>query len=122
MNSESFGCAEKCGGLRGDFKQYPFRVLFVFKTAERRHNTAERLIQGNPPILTQVWLTTLSEVTADPFGAIWIRPVDYRDTIKGTQFERDLGHVRPEYSRDGAREQFIEARVRKNALMSSVST
>jgi hypothetical protein len=118
---KSGGFAEKCGGLRGDFKEYPFRVLFVFKTAERRNNTAERLIQGNPPILTQVWLTTLSEATADPFGAIWVRPTDYRDALKGTQFEHNLRNARSEYSRDGAREQFIESRVKKNALIAMVS-
>jgi hypothetical protein len=110
------GFAEKCGGNRGDFKEYPFRVLFVFKTAERRNNTAERLIQGNPPILTQVWLTTFADVTADPFGAIWIRPADYRDAIRGTRFEHGLATVRSDYSRDGTREQFIESSVKKNAL------
>jgi len=114
---KSGGFAEKCGGLRGEFKEYPFRVLFVFKTAERRNNTAERLIQGNPPILTQVWLTTFAEATADPFGTIWIRPADYRDAVKGTRFENNLKHARSEYSRDDAREQFIESRVNKNALI-----
>jgi len=80
---KSGGYAEKCGGLRGDFKEYPFRVLFVFKTAERRNNTAERLIQGNPPILTQVWLTTFSEATADPFGATpALKPYLYRGLFR----------------------------------------
>jgi hypothetical protein len=34
----------------------------VFKCAERRNNTTERLLQHNPPILTQGCLATLDEV------------------------------------------------------------
>ncbi len=113
----SGGFAEKCGGHRSDFKDFPFRVLMAFKTAERRNNTAERLLTGNPPILTHVWLTTMAEATADPFGPIWVRPADYRATLTGTPFEAQLRTASPIYSRQGAREQLVEAKLRKKTLI-----
>ena len=52
----------------------------------RSHRSLEgRLIErilslaGNPPILTQVWLTTKRELGNDPIGFIWFRPKDYTD-------------------------------------------
>jgi len=44
----------------------------VFLTEERRNNMAERLLQNDPPALTMVWLTTFSEIKADP-----TRPLPY---------------------------------------------
>jgi hypothetical protein len=75
--SRSGGFAVRNGGGAGDHRKHPFRVLFVFRTAQRRDNVAERLLATDPPILTQAWLTTLAEVKADPLGAIWVRPKDY---------------------------------------------
>ena len=72
----SGGFAVRNGASRADFKDFPFRVLMILKSAERRNNTAERLAQNNPPILSQTWLTTLDEVTTDPLGPIWIQPGD----------------------------------------------
>jgi hypothetical protein len=82
---KSGGFAVRNGAPRSAFKEFPFRVLMVFKTAERRNNTAERLLQQNPPILTQVCLATLDEVTTNPLGAIWIRPKDYKDAMPSCQ-------------------------------------
>jgi hypothetical protein len=65
------------GASRSAYKEFPFRVLIVLKSAERRDNTAEKLLQSNPPIRTLVYLSTFSEVTADPVGKIWIRPADF---------------------------------------------
>jgi hypothetical protein len=48
----SGGFAIRNGGHPADFKEYPFRVLIVLKSAERRNNTAERLIRSEPPILS----------------------------------------------------------------------
>ena len=45
--------AVRNGSTRDKFKDFPFRVLIVLKSAERRNNTAERLVQNNPPILTK---------------------------------------------------------------------
>jgi hypothetical protein len=83
---KSGGFAVRNGATRSEFKEYPFRVLMVFKTAERRNNTAERLVHHVPPILTQVCLSTLAEVQADPLGPIWMSPKDYREATMGTRF------------------------------------
>jgi protein involved in plasmid replication-relaxation len=111
------GFAVRNGAARSDFKDFPFRVLMVFKTAERRNNTAERLLQNNPPILTQVCLSTFEEVTKNPFGAIWFCPADYRDAVKGTPFEVEPHRGQQEYQRQTARELFVEKKVRKLKIL-----
>ena len=74
------------GAERSAYKKFPFRVLMVFKNAERRNNTAARLLAHTPPILSLVCLSTFEEVICNPLGKIWIRPVDFRDATKGTPF------------------------------------
>lgn len=111
------GFAVRNGASRVDFKDFPFRVLMVLKTAERRNNTAERLFQNNPPILTHTWLTTLAEVTADPLGAIWIQPKDYRDVTKGTSFYNERPNRNFEYRHQPEREAFIESKIPKLRLL-----
>jgi protein involved in plasmid replication-relaxation len=114
---QSGGFAARHGASRADFKDYPFRVLMVLKNAERRNNTAERLLQNNPPIFKQVYLSTLGEVKSNPFGAIWIRPMDYRDATKGTQF---ASQDRPQtwaYRRQGERDRFVESEISKFPLL-----
>src|SRR5882724_6916413 len=54
------------GASRSETSKYPFRVLMVFRTAERRNNIAERILRGTPQILTQVWMTTIAEAQSDP--------------------------------------------------------
>lgn len=71
--------AEWRGGKREDFEQFPFRVLWVFKTAARRDNAARSMLALNPPLLTLSYLTTQKDVLADSLGEIWMRPLDYRD-------------------------------------------
>jgi hypothetical protein len=111
------GFAVRNGATRDDFEKFPFRVLMVFKNAERRNNTAERLLQNNPPILTMVWLTTFADVTADPFGPIWIRPSEYRDVTKGTPFNVERPNQNFACRRNAEREAFIESRVVKKKLL-----
>lgn len=77
----SGGFAEQRGGCRAEYEQYPFRVLTVFKTANRRDNIAQRLLNMNPPVKTMVWMTTIAEALNDPLGPIWIRPVDAQHHI-----------------------------------------
>ena len=112
------GLASRFGRPRTEFKQFPFVVLMVFKTAERRNNTAERLLQIVPPVHNQVWLSTLAEVVADPLGAIWVKPSDYARLTTGTPFDparhRDLSG----YRRQPEREAFVEANIRKHRLLS----
>ena len=81
------GLAVRYGSTREAYKDFPFRVLMVLPNEERRNNMAERLLQNDPPVLTMVWLTTFSEITADPLGAIWMRPLDYREITKGTLYD-----------------------------------
>jgi len=66
--------AIRCGGVSTDYKAYPFRVLIVCKSKERGENAAKRLLQNNPPILTQCMFATLSETCAQPLAAIWSTP------------------------------------------------
>jgi hypothetical protein len=80
----SGGFAVRCGGAQSDYRSFPFRVLMVFKSVERRDNVAARLLALTPPILTQVWLTTVAEVESDAIGAIWVRPLDYQRSTVAT--------------------------------------
>jgi hypothetical protein len=113
------GLASRFGRPRSEFKQFPFIVLMVFKTAERRNNTAERLLLSNPPIRNQVWLSTLKEVTTSPLGAIWIKPGDYHRITNGTAFDIENRRHLSEYRRQPERELFIETSIAKYPLLGS---
>lgn len=71
------GLAVRNGQPASAYKDFPFRVLMVCKTEERRNNAAERMLRNTPPVLTQVWLTTVTKIQADPLDPIWVRPIDY---------------------------------------------
>jgi len=71
------GMAVRFGKSAAEFKDFPFRVLIVCKSKERRDNIAKMLLELHPPILTQVCLSTLAEVCADPFGEVWRIPADH---------------------------------------------
>lgn len=114
---KSGGFAVRNSATRSDFKRFPFRVLMILKTAERRNNTAERLLQNNPPILTQVYLSTFEEVTADPLGAVWIRPIDYRNATDGTPFETGKRCEKWGYKSQPAREKLVESKIKKQLLL-----
>lgn len=113
----SGGFAVRNGATVADKKSFPFRVLIVMKSAERRNNTAERLAQNNPPILTLAWLTTLDEVTHDPLGAIWIQPKAYRDVTAGTPFDIERKQPTGVYRRQTEREAFVESKIEKRRLL-----
>jgi hypothetical protein len=114
---KSGGFAVRNGGSRSQVKDFPFRVLMVLKSPERRNNTAARLAHNNPPILRQVWLTTLAEVTADPLGPIWILPADYRAVTAGTPFYKERPSRAFEYRRQPEREAFVEEKIKKWRLL-----
>lgn len=116
---KSGGFAVRNGAARNDYKQFPFRVLMVFKTAERRNNTAERLLQNNPPIFTHACLSTFEEVTTNPLGPIWIQPIDYREATKGTPFDSEQQRETWGYKRQSAREIFVEQKVRKLRILAN---
>jgi hypothetical protein len=113
----SGGFAVRCGADRSKFQEYPFRVLMVFKNAERRNNAAERMLCNNPPIHTQVWLTTLAEMRSDPLGPIWVRPIDYRDILRGTVFEISRQGQENIYRRRPEREAMVEVAILKHPLL-----
>jgi hypothetical protein len=114
---KSGGFAVRNGATRADYKQFPFRVLMVFKSAERRNNTAERLLQCAQPIFKQACLATLADVIHDPFGAVWIRPFDYREATRGTQFDADKPRETWQYKRQAEREAFIEKHIQKHSIL-----
>jgi hypothetical protein len=114
---KSGGFAVKNGAPQSAFKEYPFRVLMIFKSAERRNNTAERLLQNTPPILTQVCLSTIDEVTSNPLGAIWFRPIEYHEATKGTAFDTEKRREQWGYQRQTARELWIEQKVQKRCIL-----
>ena len=111
---KSGGFAVAHGEPRSAYKDFPFRVLFVLKNAERRNNTAERLIESNPPIRTLVYLASFSEVLADPVGKIWIRPVDYAEANPNALTSAKRPRV---YRRQVGRDALIDQAVPKSALL-----
>jgi hypothetical protein len=88
---KSGGFAARNGAEPSDYKEYPFRVLMVFKTAERRNNTAERLLQNTPPIFTQACLTTIEEATTNPLGPIWLHPRPTARRSKARPLRQNVG-------------------------------
>jgi hypothetical protein len=114
---KSGGFAVRNGAPRSAYKDFPFRVLIVLKSSERRNNTAERLLQSNPPILTQVYLSTFEEVMESPLAPIWIRPFDYREALKESAFEN--GSRTKIYRRQSEREKAIEKVIQKVSLLES---
>jgi hypothetical protein len=85
----SGGFALRNGAQRDAFRDFPFRVLIVCKSQERRNNLAQRLFENNPPILTQVCLSRLKEVTASALGSVWIQPKDVWEALKNAGFSSD---------------------------------
>jgi hypothetical protein len=113
---QSGGLALRFGKEREDFKDFPFRVLMVFRNQERRNNAAERLLQNNPPILTQVWLATLPDVNIAPLEEIWLRPRDYLTVTEGTRFDPVRRPRNAPYFRESERERLIAAEASRHGL------
>jgi hypothetical protein len=111
------GFAERFGGRREDYKHFPFRVLFVVPTAERRNNTAEGIVLTQPGCRNQVWLSTIAEVTADPLGPVWITPAGYEQATRGTSYAPRREQDGP-YKTQPDRQDFVEAHVVKRRLLS----
>lgn len=118
------GFAERVGLRRDQFKEAPYIVLIVFRNQERRNNCAERLLCGVVPVLTQTWLTTMSELLENPLGPIWLLPRDYRHAVHDTVFDLPQSKRKDTYVRRVEREAFIETNVPKHSLFtdSSVSS
>lgn len=112
------GLAVWNGKSAEEFESHPFRVLMVLQNDERRNNTAERLLECSPPILSQVWLTTYNELTQNPLAPIWITPRTYRDAVAQTEFASKPHSDSRIYRRWQEREQHVERCIVKAALFS----
>lgn len=111
------GMAERFGGSKEDFRQFPFRVLMVFRNEERRNNAAERLLQHTPPIQSLVWLCTMEDLVDDPFDSIWLRPKDYLEATQGSQFDPMRRGIQTVYRRQREREQEVRTRAKQQRLL-----
>ena len=74
----SGGLAKREGRPAEAYKEFPFRVLLVLPSEERRDNVARRLRDMHPPILTQVWVTTYEYLIGNALGLIWRMPFGSR--------------------------------------------
>jgi len=113
----SGGFAVWNGAAPTDFRDFPYRLLIVCKSAERRNNFAERLLSLNTPIYTQVYLSTFAEVVQSPLMPIWIRPKDLHDAVRGTPFDFEHRRKRRVYLRQVDRDLHIEKNIRRVALL-----
>ena len=112
----SGGLAVRFGHPRSDYKAFPFRVLMVFRTTERRNNAADAMLRLTKPIRQMVWTTTQDELLNEPLGAIWVRPADYEAVTKGTPFDSER-HRDLIYRRQTERERLVETGVAKHFLL-----
>lgn len=117
----SGGFAIRSGAERTAYKEYPFRVLMVFKTAERRNNAADRLARAHPPVLTLAALSTQDEVTQNPLGPIWMSPADYRTAVSETPFDIERPQRDSAYKRQSEREHLVAQRARMHAILSDLA-
>jgi hypothetical protein len=99
------------------FKELPFRVLFVFQTAERRNNAAERMLLLHDPIGSHSCLTTFEEVARDPFGKIWVTPRDYLVATQNTPYELARRRNTAGYNRSAERERFVGEQILKHSIL-----
>ncbi len=111
------GFAIRNGGRKEDFRDFPFRVLMVFRNTERRNNAAEQLLHNRPPIMTQVILTTMPEFLSAPLGQIWMQPIDYRDGLQGTTFDPIRVRAQSIYRRQPEREKLVDEAVNKVSML-----
>jgi Replication-relaxation len=86
----SGGFAVWRGGSRDEYKKYPFRILGVFISEERKKNLAARLLENDPPIRHQWYLATLADAIRDPLGPIWTTPADCEDSADDSPNKRSL--------------------------------
>jgi hypothetical protein len=113
---KSGGFAMRNGAPRSAYKEYPFRVLMIFKNAERRNNIAERLLENIPPVIGRVCLSTMEELKRNPFGPIWISPLEYRQATSGTVFSPEGKPKAWGYKRQTEREIHVEKNIQKFSL------
>lgn len=83
------GFARRLGAAPEASRSFPFRVLMVFRTEQRRNNVAGKLFSSPQPTRGQVWLATMADLKRDPIGPVWMRPMDCESFV-GPQSLRAL--------------------------------
>jgi hypothetical protein len=114
---QSGGMAVKFGAPREHYKQFAFRVLWVFRNSERRNNVAQAFFTHHPPITTQAWMTTMKELITDPFDRLWTRPIDLREAMTDSSLAADLQPGHTPYRRDTVREELIERTIHTHSIL-----
>ena len=66
--------ADRLGHHAGEYRRFPFRVLVVCKSEERRNSLKELLRESKPPIKTFACLATFDEFLSDPLKVIDTQP------------------------------------------------
>jgi hypothetical protein len=110
----SGGFAQRNGATAEEFKDFPFLVLMVFQTPERRNIAAEQMLLLSPPVKTQAWLTTFTELMSNPLGSIWVRPLEYLPVLGHSIYSKSRAGV---YRRQVKRDALVEASVSKRPLL-----
>jgi len=111
------GMAIKFGQPREEYKQFGFRVLWVFRNAERRNNAGQAFLTNRPPVTTQAWMTTMSELLDGPLHAVWTRPIDLMNSTADTPFSSQQSADSDVYRRDTAREAFVAQHLRTHSIL-----
>jgi hypothetical protein len=117
---QSGDLAERFGFGR-DPTAVPMIVLLIVPNDERRNNAAEKLLQLDPPIMRQVWMTTLPEALKNPLDAIWVRPKDYLAVVKDTPFDPARQSRGRPYITRPERERMVASSIAKHRLLADVT-
>jgi hypothetical protein len=70
------GYAKRQGVSDAQAKDFPFRVLWTFKTKARMDSFLRACREHTRPIYRMAWTAVFDDALADPLGAFWRRPVD----------------------------------------------
>jgi hypothetical protein len=70
------GYAKRQGVANAEPRDFPFRVLWTFKTKARRESFLRACREHVKPIQKMAWAGVFDFAVRDPFGPCWRRPVD----------------------------------------------
>jgi hypothetical protein len=115
----SGGLAKRFGASAEAYEQFPFRVLIVCKSDERRNNIAAALLARRPPILTLVWLTNFDDLCRNALHPIWIRPIDFRGTTAGSPPTRSMSAESCDYKRDVRRDTHVRSATPRHPILTT---
>ena len=121
------GFAKKSGGQEEGIHEFPFRVLWVVPSIDRRNLLMESLIRESekPQSVSkglysrrQAWFAAKGDLENDILGEYWLVPEDYKKALKGTNFDpltRSRDGIK---KRNIERDKFVDERVLKRKLFS----